>query len=159
MKRNFVLLCMAFFVAAPTVVQAQASKGGTMYVAAKTLELKSSAGFFASVKGTLSYGAVVTVLQIKDNWAEVRSSANHDVSGWTAVTNLSAKRIVATAGSGATASEVALAGKGFNQEVENAYKAKGRLNYADVDRVEAQNVSKKELQDFITAGHLSQGDK
>jgi len=149
----FVLVCVA------AVIPAQAIKGGTMYVAAKTVELKSSVGFFASAKGTLAYGATVTIIQIKGDWAEVRSEANSSVSGWTPVANLSSKRIVSGAASGATANEVALAGKGFNQEVENAYKAKGKLNYADVDRTEAQKVSKKELQDFVTAGHLFQGDK
>jgi hypothetical protein len=130
-----------------------------MYVAAKTVELKSSTGFFASAKGTLAYGATVTVLQINGKWAEVRSATNSSLSGWTATANLSAKRIVSRATSGATADEVALAGKGFNQEIENSYKAKGKLNYADVDRTEAQTVSKTVLQDFIVKGHLFQGDK
>jgi hypothetical protein len=130
-----------------------------MYAAAKTIELKSSTEFFASIKGTLTYGAAVTVLDIKGKWAEVRSAANSSVSGWTTVTNLSAKRIVSGAASGATASEVALAGKGFNQEIENVYKAKGSLNYADVDMTESQKVSKKELQDFIIAGRLFQGER
>jgi len=156
--KKIVVLCLGLFVAA-SALQAQAIKGGTMYVAAKTIELKSSAGFFASAKGNLAYGATVTILQIKGDWAEIRSVANASVSGWTAVANLSSKRIVSGATAGATANEVALAGKGFNQEVENAYKAKGRLNYADVDRTEAQKVTKKELQDFITVGRLSQGDK
>lgn len=149
----FVLVCVA------AVIPAQAIKGGTMYVAVKTVELKSSVGFFASAKGTLAYGASVAIIQIKGDWAEVRSVENSSVSGWMPVANLSAKRIVLGAASGATANEVALAGKGFNQEVENAYKAKGKLNYADVDRTEAQKVSKKELQDFVTAGHLFQGDR
>jgi ABC-type long-subunit fatty acid transport system fused permease/ATPase subunit len=158
MKKILVMLCMGLLVAV-SAMQAQAIKGGTMYVAVKTIELKSSTGFFASAKGTLAYGATVTVLQINGKWAEVRSAANSSVSGWTTILNLSAKRIVSGATSGATASEVALAGKGFNQEVENAYKAKGSLNYADVDRTEAQKVTKKELQDFITAGRLFQGDR
>jgi hypothetical protein len=158
MKKNLIMFCMGFLVAV-SAIQAQAIRGGTMYVAVKTLELKSSTGFFASARGTLAYGATVTVLQINGKWAEVRSAANSSVSGWTAVLNLSAKRIVSGATSGATASEVALAGKGFNQEIENAYKAQGSLNYADVDRTEAQRVTKKELQDFIVAGRLFQGDR
>jgi hypothetical protein len=156
MKKILILLCVVFFVVASAT--AQAVKGGTMYVAAKTVELKSSTGFFASARGTLAYGATVTVLQIKGKWAEVRSSAGSSVSGWTAVANLSAKRIVSGATTGATANEVALAGKGFNQEVENTYKAGGSLNYADVDRTEAQKVSMQELRDFIIEGHLSEGD-
>jgi len=157
MRKIVVVVCLC--VCAAAALPAQAIKGGTMYVASKTIELKSSTEFFASAKGTLTYGAAVTILDIKGKWAEVRSAANSSVSGWTAVANLSAKRIVSGAASGATASEVALAGKGFNQEIENAYKAKGSLNYADVDRTESQKVSKKELQDFIIAGRLFQGDR
>ena len=155
MRKIIVVLCLCFCAAA--VLPAQAVRGGTMYVAAKTVELKSSTGFFASSRGSLAYGASVTVLQIKGKWAEVRSVANSSVSGWTAVANLSAKRIVSGATSGATANEVALAGKGFNQEIENAYKAKGSLNYADVDWTEAQKVSMQELQAFIVEGRLFQG--
>jgi len=155
--KKILVVCMALFVVA-SALQAQAAKGGTMYVAAKTVELKSSTDFFASAKGTLAYGAVVTVLQVNGKWAEVRSSGGSPVSGWTTVANLSAKRIVSGATTGATANEVALAGKGFNQEVENTYKAGGKLNYADVDRAEALKVPKQELRNFIVEGHLSLGD-
>ena len=157
MKKILLTLCVGIFIVASAT--AQAAKGGTMYVAAKTVELKSSTGFFASARGTLAYGAAVTVLQIKGKWAEVRSTAGASVSGWTAVTNLSAKRIVSGSASGATANEVALAGKGFNQEIENAYKAGGTLNYADVDKTEAQKVPMQELKDFIVEGRLSLGDQ
>jgi len=160
MKKIIVVLCVCVSVAA--VLPAQAAKGGTMYVTAKSVELKSSTDFFASARGTLQYGAAVTVLQIKGKWAEVRSAAGSQVSGWTAVANLSSKRIVpgSSGGTGgATASEVALAGKGFSQELENAYKAGGKLNYADVDRTEERKVSKPELYDFLVEGRLFQGDK
>jgi hypothetical protein len=157
MKKIVVVFCLCVCCAA--VLSAQAVKGGTMYVAAKTIELKSSTGFFASGKGSLAYGAAVTVLQVNGKWAEVKSVTGSSVTGWTAVANLSAKRIVSSGGTGgATASEVALAGKGFNQEIENAYKSGGRLNYADVDRTEAQKVSKQEMHSFIVEGHLSLGD-
>jgi len=161
MKKIFIALCVCFCVTAGAA--AQTIKGGTMYVTAKSVELKASAGFFAAARGTLQYGAAVTVLQINGKWAEVRQTAGSQVSGWTAVANLSAKRIVQGSGGGAsaggaTAGEVALAGKGFNQEIENSYKAGGRLNYADVDRTEAQKVSKQELYDFIVEGRLSKGD-
>ena len=135
---------------------AQISKGGTAWVSAKSAVLKSSTWFFAGTKGTLELGAQVTVIQVSGNWAEVRSAANSSLSGWTAVSNLSAKKIVA-AGTGASASEVALAGKGFNQEVENAYKTGAKANFADVDKTEAIKVSQDELYQFITEGHLITG--
>ncbi|MDR0602124.1 MAG: hypothetical protein LBG42_07040 [Treponema sp.] len=137
---------------------AQVARGSTQYIAAKTAVLKSSTGFFASTRGTLSYGEAVTVLQVKGKWAEVRSAANASLSGWIAVSSLTSKRIVAGASSTATNQEVAMAGKGFTQEIENTYKAEGELNYADVDRTEAQTVSGQELYNFIVEGHLSPGE-
>ena len=155
MKKLVVLL--AFFALASGVLCAQVNKGGTAWVSAKSATLKSSTWFFAGTRGTLDMGAQVTVLQINGNWAEVQSAANTSLSGWTQVSNLSARQIVSS-GTGASASEIALAGKGFNQEVENAYKAKGELNYADVDRTEAIKVSQDELYTFVTEGRLFTGE-
>ena len=136
---------------------AQINKGGSAWIASKSADLKSSTWFFAGKRGTLALGDQVTVLQINGNNAEVRSAANSSLSGWTSVSNLSARRIVAS-GAGASASEVALAGKGFNQEVEDAYKSGGSLNYADVDRTEAITVPLEELYRFVTEGHLVTGE-
>jgi hypothetical protein len=127
-------------------------------VSVKTVTLKSSTWFFASGRGNLGYGNEVSVLQVKGNWAEVRAAGNSSVSGWVPVSNLSAKRIVASGSSGVTASEVALAGKGFNQEVENAYRAQGSLNYADIDRTEAIAVSQSDLLRFMRDGRLITGE-
>jgi hypothetical protein len=157
MKKIF---CGFFFVLLIAgTAAAQVSKGGTLYAAAKSVALKSSTGFFASTKGTLVYGDQVTVLQVNGKWVEVRSVSNSSLSGWTGAANLSAKRIVSGNASSASAKEIALAGKGFNEEVENAYKAGGKLNYADVDKTETQTVPQEELYNFLTEGRLSLGDK
>ena len=140
-------------------LSAQASRGGTMYVATRTLALKSSTSLFASTRATLQYGAQVTVLQVSGTgsaqWVEVRSAANSSQSGWTKTANLSARSIVASSGTSASAQEVALAGKGFNQEIENAYKAEGNLNYAAVDAMEQQEVDMNQLRTFIVEGRLT----
>ncbi|AEF83411.1 SH3 domain-containing protein [Leadbettera azotonutricia] len=157
MKKFFLLTGLLVFLA--TAAFAQIAKGNSAWVSAKTVAVKSSTGFFASKRGTLAYGDQVSVLQVKGSWAEIRSS-NGAVTGWIATSSLSARRIVATgSGSGASASEVALAGKGFNQEVENAYKADGDLNYADVDKTEAITVAEDVLLKFITDGHLFAGEQ
>jgi hypothetical protein len=61
-------------------------------------------------------------------------------------------------GSSATASEIALAGKGFSQEVEDSYKTSGTLNYDDVDKTEAITVSIDDLYVFVTEGRLNTGE-
>jgi uncharacterized protein YgiM (DUF1202 family) len=127
-------------------------------VATKTTDLKSSTGFFASKRGTLKYGDRVTVLSVNGKWVEVQAVSGA-LSGWTASANLSAKQVVAGSTTSASSSEVALAGKGFNQEVENVYKANGDLDYADVDRTEALTVNEAELYNFLEEGRLSLGDQ
>jgi uncharacterized protein YgiM (DUF1202 family) len=158
MKKFFVLLGLCFFIA--VTVSAQVVKGGILYAAAKSVQLKSSTGFFAKTNGTLSYGDSVTVLQVKGKWVEVRYSGRSTISGWTQSANMSAKRVLASSGTGsASANEIAMAGKGFSEEVENAYKAEGKnLNYGAVDETEAIKVAEQDLLNFITEGHLSMGD-
>jgi uncharacterized protein YgiM (DUF1202 family) len=152
------LFFLGLLLLSTAAVFAQVTKGSRAWVSAKTVNVKSSTGFFASTRGRLAYGDQVTVLQVNGKYAEVRASGN-SVSGWVAVSNLSSKRIVAAgSGSGASASEIALAGKGFNQEVENAYKARENLNYADVDKTEAIAVSQDDLYQFVTEGHLKAGE-
>ena len=102
-------------------------------------------------------GDQVSVMQVRGNWAEIRSAANAALNGWTSLSNLSSRRIIAT-GAGATAAEVALAGKGFDRDVEDAFRATGDLNFVDVDRTEAITVCVEELYAFITAGRLFTGE-
>ena len=157
MKRLIVLLIMVFMVAGFAMAQARA--GGTMYVAVKTATLKSGTGWFAGNRVTLNYGDRVTVIRISGNFAEVRSAANTSVTGFMPTANLSARQIVSGNTATVSARETAMAGKGFNQEVENSYKGQNRnLNYADVDRVEALTVSEADLRRFLEEGRLRMGE-
>jgi len=155
MKKMFVLLTLTLLVSG--ALFAQISKGSTAWVSSYKADLKSGTGFFARGVGSLEMGTEVTVLQVDGNLAEVQSKANSSLKGWTAVSNLSTRRIVAS-GAGADASEIALAGKGFNQEVEDAYKTGGNYNFADVDKTEAITVSQDDLYKFVTEGRLNTGE-
>ncbi|MDR3173502.1 MAG: SH3 domain-containing protein [Treponema sp.] len=155
MKRIVILACMAALLAAAAT--AQIKEGQTAYVTAKSLPVKSGTGFFARTLGTLKYGDPVTVVRINGKWAEIRSAVQ--INGWAAHANLSTKRVTASGGSAASSKEVAMAGKGFNEEVENAYKESHTLNYGAVDAVESNNVGDDELLAFISEGRLSMGDE
>jgi len=156
MKRNLFILCLILFV---TGLAAAQSAGSTLYVAVKTLTLKSGTGTFDSNKGTLKYGDKVIVIKIDGKYAEIKSDANPAITGWTLTANLSKKQIVAGSTSTATAKEMALAGKGFSQEVEQSLKSQKKdLNYADVDRTEAIKVYAKDVKKFLEEGKLKMGD-
>ena len=154
--RRFLLLFAVMFSMGPLLFSQAASSStaaNRRYVAVKTTVLKSSTGFFASDLKNLSQGDEVSLIRESGKWAEVRSG---NQTGWVAVSSLSTRRVVASASS-ATASEVAMAGKGFSAETEVEYR-KGGLNYFAVDSMEQINIPANELLGFITDGHLKKGE-
>ncbi|MCL2175069.1 MAG: hypothetical protein FWB73_03385 [Treponema sp.] len=157
MKKILIIFCLVMLITGLAAAQVRA--GGTLYVAVKEVALKSSTGFFASTTGKLNYGDRVAVVSVNGRFVQVRSAANSSITGWTASANMSAKQVTSGTSSTATAREVALAGKGFNQEVENSFRNQNRsLNYADVDRVEATRVDETALRRFLEEGRLRMGD-
>jgi len=135
-------------------------EGKVLYVAVKTVTLKSHTGAFAESKGTLNYGAKVTQVKVEGNFTEVKSADNPLLTGWVTTASLTSKQIVAGgATSTTTAKEVALAGKGFSQEAEKTLSQKKELNYADVDRVEAIKIREKDVESFLKEGELKMGNK
>jgi len=155
-KKILIVFCLVLFVTGLAAAQIRA--GGTLYVAVKTVTLKSGTGFFASNRGTLNYGDRVTVIRVDGRFVEVRSAANSSVTGWTATANMSVRQVVSGSSSTATAREVAMAGKGFNRDVEQAFRNQNRnLNYADVDRVEAITIQESAFRRFLEEGRLRMG--
>jgi hypothetical protein len=72
---------------------------------------------------------------------------------------MSVRQVVAGTTGTASSREVAMAGKGFNQEVEDSFKNQNRnLNYADVDEVEAITIQESILRRFLEEGRLRLGD-
>ncbi|MDR2716877.1 MAG: hypothetical protein LBB89_02280 [Treponema sp.] len=150
MQRFLFLLTMAFCTSA--VIFSQADRN-TRYVAVQTAVLKDSTGFFAKEVGNLPLGTAVTLVRDDGKWAEVRAG---NLAGWVASASLSARRVVAS-NSPVTASEVALAGKGFSPDTEIEYKKNG-LDYSMVDSMEKIVVSTDDLLRFIIEGRLARGE-
>jgi len=155
MKKSLVVFLLMLVVVSFAV--AQVGPGRTMYVATKTIDLKSSTGMLASTVATLNYGDEVTVKQVNGKFVEITSASNPSLVGWAATSNLSTKKVVTGTASTTTAKEVALAGKGFNQDVENSYSSQGQVNFDDVDKIESISTDENALMRFIEEGHLSPG--
>ena len=126
--------------------------GQTMYVAVSKAAVKSGTGFFSLSKGTVVYADVVTVSETKGKWSYITKGS---LNGWVATNSLSKRKIIAKGSNfSADADELALAGKGFNSEVESEYKKSGKVNYAAVDAMEQNEVSDNALLVFIKEGKL-----
>ena len=156
MKKNVLLvLCCLMSV---SVFAASIKKGNTVYVKSKTAALKDGTGIFAKKVATVAYGDQMKVLAVSGNKAQVQLSSSTSVSGWIPTGSLSTKKIVATSSGGtvsASTKELALAGKGFSEESENAYRAAHiNLNFALVDSIESIVVPEPDELSFITEGHL-----
>lgn len=150
MRRLSLLMILMLCMGSLLISQTDANK---RYVAVKSTPLKSSTGFFSQELKTLSQGDEVTLVRDDGKWAEIRSG---NQSGWVASTSLSSRRVVAS-GAAITASEVALAGKGFSKEVEVEYRKNG-LDFSAVDSMERIIVSGNDLLTFINEGHLAKGE-
>lgn len=133
-----------------------AKAGDSRYVAVQNAEVRASASSFAKKTGALSYAEEVVIVNEDKNWTQVQSKNNPKISGWISTASLSKRKIVSSSFS-ASANELALAGKGFNDEIESEYKKTGGSDYAAVDAMEKQAVSNEEVRKFMVDGLLNTG--
>lgn len=130
-----------------------------MNVQVQSGQIRATPSFLGKVVVLVPYGTAVDVLQQKGDWSQVRNAQGQ--TGWMHKSALTTKRITLSAGSttakaGASSDELALAGKGFNSDVEREYKAKNKnLNFAAVDRMEKIKVPATEMQVFLQAGAVT----
>ena len=132
--------------------------GGTLTVQVRDGQVRATPSFLGKIVGTLHYGDRVTVLDQNGDWNRVNSPR---FRGWMHSSALTKSNISLQAGGNnaplaASGDELALAGKGFNKQVESAFKAKNpQMDYAWVDRMEAIKVSPEEMAQFLRQGGLS----
>lgn len=148
---------IAWFCVALAAASAWAAK--EMSVQVREGQLRNRASFLGTVTGTVAYGDRVAVNQTQAGWCEVATAAG--TTGWIHESALTPKRVVLASGAtdariGASGEEVALAGKGFNKEVEAAYKQQNQnLDYAWVDWMGKQVVPETQLVQFLKQGGLA----
>ncbi len=148
------LLCLS-----AAVALAAAAK--TMSVQVRKAEIRDTPNFLGKVVASLNYGDKVAVAEQNGPWTKVSSAGN---SGWVHNSALTTKTIVLQSGSAAetTASsgELALAGKGFNADVESQFKANHKdVDFKWVDRMEKIVIPPRRIQAFAEEGGLVSGDK
>ena len=143
------LACFAAFAAAKKYMSVQVREG----------MVRTTPSFLGKVVGELSYGDRVAVSEEKNKWAKVEMSGKGR-KGWMHLSALTIKKVVLNPGAddveeAASSNEIALAGKGFSEEVEKSYKAKNKqLNYKEVDKMEKIAVSQAKIKNFLKEGGL-----
>lgn len=157
MKRHITAACCVALALSASVIYA----GPTMMsIQVDKRELRSGSTFFDSVTGNVSYGDRVEVLQELNGWAQVKVEGT-GLTGWIHSSALTKKKIVLRAGDkdadvGASSGELALARKGFNQDVENAYRQDNpAIDFAPVDKMEKMKAQPMEIKSFLEQGSVS----
>jgi uncharacterized protein YgiM (DUF1202 family) len=147
--------------AAALLLAAAAIFAVPMSVIVKETQVRATPSYMGKILGTAKYGDRLEVLEKQNGWAKVTLPAGKG-QGWVNLSALSTKQVALKAGaagttSGASSGEVALAGKGFNQEVEAQYRDETQLDYTWIDRMEGYRVSPEQVLAFLQAGGLPQG--
>ena len=120
-------------------------------------QVRATPSFLGSVVAKLPYGSSVEAQPAQNGWMQVQTPSGQQ--GWMSAASLTTKKIVMTAGaggaSGASSDELALAGKGFNSDVEKEFKKQNpNINFAAVDRMAKLKIAPQEMQQFLTAGSV-----
>ena len=137
-----------------------ALQAGTLSVQVKQTILRAKPSFLGKAIAKLSYAQKVQETSLKNGWYFVKS-LDSGIKGWVHSSALSAKTIALSSSdkvsnTDVSQSEVLMAGKGFNKQVEEEYKKKNNsLNFSLVDKIERSNpVSRKSLNSFVNYGKL-----
>jgi len=131
----------------------------TFIVKVRSSALRSGPQFFASTVIALKAGDGLLLVSRQADWIQAKSSSGQ--TGWIHQSAVEPKKIDILAwGQGtktqATASEVAMAAKGFNKQVEDSYKAKNKnISFVWVDKMAQIAVTRADLQAFLKQGNLA----
>lgn len=130
--------------------------GDMMSVKVESTRLMPRPSYGGAPIAQLSYTDRVEVLDDSRGWNQVRTADGE--TGWVHGSALSRKEIAYSSSgnvsSGASSEEVALAGKGFNPEVEAQYKADTELDFSWVDTMAAWSIQVEDLVGFLEDGSL-----
>ena len=146
------ILSLIAVIAAASIAMA----GQIVTVMHKTTSIRADRQFFALTIATARYGDRLTVMEEKEGWYKVAAG---EKTGWVHSSATVKGEVAVTAGKftrgNVSGQDVALAGKGFNEQVENKYKKENpQMNYAAVDRMENMNVSDGQVRKFLAEGKL-----
>ena len=134
---------LAFFLLAAALTRAQGAAPlpdpGAMTVQVAKSQIRESPSVIAPILATVLYKEKLLVYENKEGWAKVGVPGSTKI-GYIFSSALSAKPISASvqggAAPGVTGTEIALAGKGFNEAVEESYKNSVHVDYFWVDEME-----------------------
>lgn len=128
-------------------------------VQAAQAPLRSSPDPLGEILHTLSYGDSAVRREVRDGWLLLAPESRPGFEGWAHRSAVTRKEIEWSAGeetveSGASSDELALAGKGFDEQVEEEYRSESDLDFTWVDRMSEYEVDQERKREFLEEGEL-----
>ncbi|MDD5475524.1 MAG: SH3 domain-containing protein [Syntrophales bacterium] len=131
-----------------------------MSVQVREGQIRATPSHLGSVVARAFYGDMVALLEERGDWRKV-SLRDGKLQGWMHSTALTSKRIILSSGeadvkTSVVRGEIALAGKGFSEEIEDEYREANKdLDYTWVNRMEEAGTDPEQMRAFLAAGALS----
>jgi len=163
-RRNRLCVLLAAAGMSLAASSAQADDHKQMTVQVKQGVVRQSPAALGKVEYTLDYGQRVNVLEKSgESWVKIQAVDDANKTGWMRAGELTPRKLKLqtsqaglSAPAGATASEIAMAGKGFNQQVEGDYrKVNNTRGYEILEQIDAKpqfNVDPASVPAFQQAG-------
>ena len=151
-------LCL-FALAAALLASAVPARADTLNVQVRTGKLREQPTFLGKIVAEVAYGDGLRILREQGEWRLGRAANGRE--GWIHISALTDDEIVLAAGTGpvetgASSDELALAGKGFNAQVEAEYREQNReIDFTWVDRMEKFIVSPEQMVGFLQLGQVT----
>ena len=149
---------MTGLIAAVLLMALAALAAQQLSVQVRESRLRDKPSYLGAATVAVAYGDRVDVLEERGPWRRVRTAAGE--SGWLHESALTERKLTAASGdrdaqAAADQSELALAGKGFSPEVEEAFRKKNAdLDFAWVDSMATWKVTPEQAAAFLAAGRV-----
>jgi hypothetical protein len=150
---RILLASISFFILSGSVVFAETAR-----IITKENALREQCRFFSPAKAKLQYADTVTLISKEGDWYRVSFKGTEGCIHRNAIEekSFSLSGMSGTEKRSATNAEVALAGKGFNPQIEGSYRHNHPdMNFRAVDLIERYAVSETDLLEFINRGGLN----
>jgi uncharacterized membrane protein len=157
MKKMVFIIVVLFFFFLGIFIYSQTNE--YMSVIVKKTQAREKPSYLGKVLVEFQYGDKVKTKELQKNWYKIELPDKDEI-GWVHSSALTKKQVIMKAGDNevkkyASSEDVVLAGKGFNDRVEENYKNDSQLDFSLVDEMEQYNVPIDELDRFLIDGGFS----
>jgi len=135
------------------------SRADELNVQVRTGKLRERPSFLGKIVTTVSYGDTVNIIREQDEWVLARRPDGKQ--GWIHISALTDDEIELSSGESnaetvASSDELALAGKGFNSDVEAEFKTRNEdIDFTWVDWMEKIIISPEQMEGFLKMGKVN----